>query len=256
MKERNTTSLAACLALTVSHTALAGTDIFFTPLTESALVTLPDSDEEMNAPWVVPAGVSQKNLTSMAEIEADMKQSVVRAPGAGTSASMWDMVSFDRHGKNIFIPHESPWGAGGSRYNIKQDKNEVMFSGDAGGMNGDWSKDWGAFDPSSYTPNGTVFFAEEWTAEGRVMEVLSPHAPIDKIEVRELDSIANVSHEGLLFSADEKTLYFVDEWNSGSIYKIEFLNKNKYDKGGRTFVLAVDAFDGDPAANYNEGDNP
>ncbi len=258
MKERNATSLAACIALAVSHTAFAGTDIFFNPLTQSAPVTLPDSVEELNAPWVVPAGISQINLTSMKEIEADIEQSVVRAPGAGTSASMWDMLAFDPKGKYLFIPHESPWGAGGSRYNIKKDKNEVLFVGDARGMETppDWSNDWGAFDPATYTPNGTVFFAEEWTAEGRVIEVLNPHARIDDIEIRELETIANVSHEGLRFSADAKTLYFVDEWNSGSIYKIKFRNKNRYEKGGQTFVLVVDAFDGDPAANYNEGVNP
>ncbi|MGH8476514.1 MAG: alkaline phosphatase PhoX [Methylococcales bacterium] len=256
MKDHSATSLAACLALAVTQTALAGTDTFFTPLTESAQVTLPDSDEEINAPWVVPPGVTQNNLTSMVEIEADIKQSVVRAPGAGTQGSMWDMVSFDSKGENIFIPHEAPWGAGGSRYNIKKDKNDVLFSGDSGGMNEDWSRDWGAFDPSTYTPNGTVFFAEEWTAEGRVLEVLNPHAKIDDIRVRELESIANVSHEGLRFSADGKTLYFVDEWNSGAIYKIRFRNKSRYGRGGQTFVLAVNAFDGDPAANYNEGVNP
>ncbi len=249
------TRLATSLAFIAAPMAMAGTDIFFTPLTESAPVTLPDSTEEMTAPFVVPAGVSQTMLTSMKEIEADIKQTVVRAPGAGTSASMWDMVSFDRLGRNIFIPHEAPWGAGGSRYNIAADKNEVMFAGDAGGMNGDWSKDWGAFDPSTLTPMGTVFFAEEWTAEGRVMEVTNPHAPVGNINVRELQSIANVSHEGLRFSADGKTLYFVDEWNSGSIYKLELRDKRKYDQGGQTFVMVVDAFDGDPAANYNEGDN-
>ncbi len=256
MKAHNTTSLAVCLALAVIQTALAGTDTFFTPLTQSAPVTMPDSGEEINAPWVVPAGVTQKHLTSMAEIEADIEQSVIRAPGAGTSGSMWDMLAFDPKGKNIFIPHETPWGAGGSRYNIKEDKNEVLFFGDSGGMNEDWSRDWGAFDPSTYTPNGTVFFAEEWTAEGRVIEVLNPHAEVDEIEIRELYSIPNVAHEGLRFSEDGKTLYFIDEWNSGSIYKIKFRNKSRYGRGGQIFVLAVDAFDGDPEANFDEGDNP
>lgn len=256
MKAHKSKPLIVCFALVVTQTALAGTDTFFTPLTESAPVTMPDSNEEINAPWVVPAGVKQKKLTSLMEIEADIEQSVIRVPGAGTSGSMWDMLAFDPTGENIFIPHETPWGAGGSRYNIANDKNEVLFSGDSGGMNEDWSNDWGAFDPSTYTPNGTVFFAEEWTAEGRVIEVLNPLAPVEEIRYRELNSIPNVSHEGLRFSEDGKTLYFVDEWNSGSIYKIKFKNPSKYGMGGRTFVLAVNAFDGDPAANFDEGVNP
>ncbi len=248
--------LASCLTLIVSPVAMAGSDIFFTPLTESAPVSTPDSPAEMSAAFVAPAGVTLTKLTSMNEIEADMAQSVVRAPGAGSGASMWDMVAFDKFGENIFIPHETPWGAGASRYNIATDSNEVMFHGDSNGMVGDWSNDWAAFDPATFTPNGSVLVAEEWSGEGRVLEVVNPHSFLDAIEVRELDSIANVSHEGLRFSADSKTLYFVDEWNSGSIYKIEFTNKNRYEKGGRTFVLVVDAFNGDPAANFNEGSNP
>lgn len=255
MKALNLTSSAVCLALAVVQTVVAGTDIFFVPLTESAAVTLPDSNEEIIAPWVVPAGVTQRTLTSMVEIEGDIRQSVLRTPGAGTSGSMWDMVSFDRSGKNIFIPHETPWGAGGSRYNIARDKNEVLFSGDSGGMVEDWSSDWGAFDPSTYTPNGTVFFAEEWTGEGRVIEVLNPLANVNNIRIRELNTIPNVAHEGLRFSRNAKTLYFVDEWNSGSIYKLRFRNKNRYTRGGQTFVLRVDAFNGDPEANFDEGDN-
>lgn len=255
MKNRYIHPLAACIAVALSPAALAGTDTFFQPLTESAPVTVSDSVEETEAPWVVPAGMSQKSLTSMAEIEADIAQSVIRAPGAGRSASMWDMVSFDPKGKNIFIPHETPWGAGGSRYNIRRDRNVVLFAGDNGGMNGDWSNDWGAFDPSTYTPNGTVLFGEEWTGEGRIMEIMNPDAKPHKIEVRELETIANTSHEGLRFSGDGKTLYFVDEWNSGALYKIRFRNKNRYELGGQTFVLAVDEFDGDPAANWNDDAN-
>ena len=75
--------------------ASAGTPPFFVPLTESAPVTAANSDEEMNQPWITPANITQENLTSMDEIEGDIGQSVVRVPGVGRSASMWDMVAFD-----------------------------------------------------------------------------------------------------------------------------------------------------------------
>jgi hypothetical protein len=198
--------------------------------------------------------VSQKNLTSMSEIEADASQSVVRAPGAGTEASMWDMSAYDPTGRFIFVPHESPWGAGLSRYDTRNDENVLLWSGDNNGMNGDWSNDYGAFDPSTFTPNCTVFVGEEWTAEGRLIETLNPFADPAHIQRRELQSIPNVAHEGLRFSHDEKTLYFVDEWNSGALYKFVMKKKGDYTKG-QTFVLVVDAFAGDPAANYNEAVN-
>jgi sugar lactone lactonase YvrE len=78
------------------------------------------------------------------------------------------------------------------------------------------------------------------------METLNPFALVDEIEVRELESIANVAHEGLRFSHDEQTLYFSDEWNSGSIYRFVMKQKGDYAKG-QTFVLVVDAFAGNAA---------
>jgi hypothetical protein len=258
--------MVAGAILTSASVAGAGSAPYFTPLTESAPVTAPNSDEEFNAPWVVPSGVSQRNLTSMDEIESDPTQSVGRAPdisvpgsgeqdvSAGSSQSMWDMAAYDPTGRFIFNPHESPWSAGLSRYDTWRDRNELLWRGDGQGALNDWSNDFGAFDPATFTTHCTVFAAEEWTGEGRLMETLNPFAPVEEIEVRELESIANVAHEGLRFSHDEKTLYFIDEWNSGSIYKFVMKDKRDYTRG-QTFVLVVDAFAGDPAANFNEGGN-
>jgi hypothetical protein len=254
MNKKLTYLLTASSIITLSQSALAGTDVFFTPLTASAVVADPNSVAEMNSPWVAPAGMAQVNLTSMDEIEGDPVQSVVRVPGTGTQASMWDMLAYDHRGKFAFIPHETPWGAGVSRYDIKNDVTEVLFAGDQLGATGNWTNDWAAFDPATFTPNKTVLAAEEWSGEGRVMEILNPFAPVDEIQVRELESIANVAHEGLRFSRDGRTLYFVDEWNSGSLYK--FVTKKKGDYTlGQTFVLVVDAYTGDPAADYNQGTN-
>lgn len=267
MRRRITsTTVAAGAILAAASQAAAGTMPYFTPLTESAPVTAPNSDEELNAPWVVPTGVSQRNLTSMQEIEADPTQSVSRAPdisvpgsgeqdvSAGSSQSMWDMAAFDATGRFVLVPHESPWSAGLSRYDRYRDRNELLWNGDGQGALGDWSNDFAAFDPATFTPNCTVFVAEEWSGEGRLFETTNPFAPVEEIEVRELESIANVAHEGLRFSADRKTLYFIDEWNSGSIYKFVMKKKGDYTRG-QTFVLAVDAFAGNPADNFNEPSN-
>ncbi|MEJ8566005.1 alkaline phosphatase PhoX [Elongatibacter sediminis] len=247
--------LVAGMLLALSQTAAAGTEPFFVPLTESATVTVPNSTEEFTAPWIAPAGVTQEILTSLDEVEADANQSVVRVPGLGSGASMFDMIAYDPTGRYLFIPHETGIGAGVSRYDIWNDRMETLFSGDLGGLEGDWSGDWGAFDPATFTPAGTLIMGEEWSGTGRVMEIQNPLAPADRIRVRELDTVANTSHEGLRFSADGKTLYFVDEWNSGAIYKVEFKQANSYKAPGVTYVLVADDYDGDPTLNYNQGNN-
>lgn len=245
--------LVAGAIASASSVASANTPPFFTPLTQSAPVVASNGPEELNAPWVTPAGVQQNNFTSMSEIEGDPNQSVGRAPGAGTQASMWDMVSYDVTGRFIFVPHESPYGAGVSRYDIEADETQLLFAGNNAGANNDWANDYAAFDPSTFTPMCTVLTAEEWSGEGRLMEILNPYASptMTPILVRELTSVPNVAHEGLRFSNDGSTLYFVDEWNSGSIYKFVMARPGDLSKG-QTFVLVVDAFAGNPAADYNQ----
>jgi len=254
MTTRLSSFAAMGAVLTVSTTAFAGGPTYFVPLTESAPVTGPQSHEELNAPWTAPKGMTQEDLTSLSEVEGDIAQSIVRVPGTGTSASMFDMVAFDASGKYLFIPHETPFGAGVSRYSLETDETTILFSGDLGGLDNDWSNDYAAFDPATFTPNGTLFLGEEWAGEGRIIEVLNPFAARADIQIRELQSIANVAHEGLRFSKDGRTIYFVDEWNSGSIYKFVMTTAGDYTQG-QTFVLNVDAFAGNAADNYNEPSN-
>lgn len=232
----------------------AGTDTFFNPLTHSASVASPNHINEINNPWVIPAGIGKKNLTSMREIEADISQSVIRVD-AGTSGSMFDMLAYDPTGRYIFIPHETPFGAGASRYDTVTDKNEIIFAGDQQGLNNDWSKDYGSFDPARFTPNGTLWLGEEWAGQGRVIEILNPLAPVSQIKHRELDSIANVAHEGINFSKKYKdTVYYIDEYNSGSIYKFVMTKAGDYTKG-QTFVLVIENFKGSYTANWNDLQN-
>ncbi len=248
-----TSVLLAC-----GHTALAGTDVFFNPLTESAAVAqTPNHVNELNSPWQVPAGVSYRNLTSLHEIEADATQSTVRVPGLGSVASMTDMSAFDPSGRYIFLPHETQYGAGLTRYDMKTDKAINLFKGDMNGAKGNWGSDFGALDPATWTPMNTLLVGEEWSGQGRLFEVMNPMADVEAGEaviVKELNSVPNVSHEGLRFNHDGTALYFVDEDRSGSIYKFVPKVKGDYSKG-QSFVLSVENYKGDPAAQAGKYPN-
>lgn len=243
--------LAVAVLLATSQTATAGTDVFFNPLTQSAAVAqMPNHINELNSPWQVPAGVSYKNLTSLHEIEADPDQSSVRVPGLGTGASMTDMSAFDPSGRYIFLPHETMYGAGVTRYDTETDKAINLFKGDMNGSHGDWSADFGALDPATWTPANTLLVAEEWSGQGRMFEVMNPMADVvagEDVIVKELTNIPNVSIEGLQFNHDGSALYFVDEDRSGSIYKFVPTVKGDYTRG-QAFVLVVDGFTGDASA--------
>jgi hypothetical protein len=58
----------------------------------------------------------------------------------------------------------------------------------------------------------------------------------------------------LRFSLDGSALYYVDEWNSGAIYKFVMSDASDY-TSGQTFVLVVDAYAGVAADNYNDPTN-
>lgn len=265
-------------AVAVSQLAGAGTEPFFNPLTQSSAVASPNHINELSSPWQVPAGMTQTNLTSLREVEADQQQSIQRVPAGGVS-SMFDMLAYDPSGRYLFIPHETPFGAGLSRYDSVDDRTVLLFAGDAEAGADDtcrdvacsaWEFDFAAFDPARWTPNGTVLLGEEWSGLGRIVEVLDPlgaapeNAVASSLEVgkdyRVLESIANVAHEGINFSRNfhNRVLYYIDEWNSGSIYALVLKKRGDYAGGGQTFVLSVDAFassGGDPSANWNEGGN-
>ena len=250
--------LAITALLAASHSAFAGTDVWFTPLTQSAPVVAPNHLAELASPWVMPEGIYHKNIVSLREVEDQVLspgQSIIRVPGQGTSGSMFDMLSFDPSGSYLFIPHETPIGAGCSRVSLYDNKTEVILAGDQQGATGNWSNDYGAFDPSRWTPNNTLFLAEEWAGYGRVVEILNPLAPADQIQHRVLESIPNVAHEGINFSEKfNDTIYFIDEFNSGSIYKFVMKTPGDYTVG-QTFVLSVDSFlpsGGNPARDWNQ----
>ncbi len=249
---KKTISVAVLLA--GSQLATAGTGLFFNPLVQSTGIVPPNHVNELTAPRQVPAGISQMKVTSLSDLEADPASSVVRVDGLGSVASMWDMAAFDPSGRYIFIPHETKYGAGLTRYDTVTRQAEVLFRGDTNGSHGDWSNDFGALDPATWTPNGTLLLGEEWSGQGRLFEVVNPLDPADRIQVRELTDVPNVSHEGLRFNHAGTALYFVDEDKSGSIYKYVPSRAGDYGRG-QSFVLKVDAFAGDPALHWNDPAN-
>lgn len=290
MRIRPTHLGLGAIALAVSQAVVAGTAPYFYPLQQSVAVASPNHLNELNSPWQTPAGFKQKNLLSLKEVEADVNQSIQRANGASTSASMFDMLSYDPSGRYIFIPHESPWGAGVSRYDSVTDKTELLFAGDqeaavnslcesqplaaerdpTNGLCPAWDFDFGAFDPSRWTPWGTLWLAEEWTALGRVVEIMNPLGPkpadvvasaaTEGVTWRIVEEIANVAHEGINFSVKnpQGVIYYIDEWNSGSIYMLKLKQPGNLSAGGQTFVLSVDAFlpsGGNPAEDFNRAPN-
>ncbi|MCB1229645.1 MAG: DUF839 domain-containing protein [Verrucomicrobiae bacterium] len=220
----------------------AGTDTWFTPLTTSATVVNPNDIEELTAPWVAPAGLQQINWVSLAEVENPILspgQTIQRVAGLDAVASMFDMTACHPNGTHLFIPHETEFGAGVTRYDIYANSCQLLFAGDG---SGNWTSDYGAFDPCRWTPNGTLFLAEEWSGTGKVVEVLNPMDDPNSIQTRQLTAIPRVAHEGINFSLKYKnTIYFIDEYNSGSIYKFVMAKRGDYTKG-QTFVLRVDDF--------------
>jgi len=252
MEQFSRSAVFTGLLLACAQTANAGTDVFFNPLTQSAAVAqISNHVNELTSPWQVPAGVSYRNLTSLHEIEADASQSTVRVPGLGQDASMTDMSAFDPTGRYIFLPHETRYGAGLTRYDTRTDRAVNLFHGNMNGAHGDWDGDFGALDPATWTPKNTVLVAEEWSGQGRMFEVMNPMADVEAGEtvvVNELSDVPNVSIEGLRFNHTGTAIYFVDEDRSGSIYKYVPGVKGDYTVG-QTFVLVVDDFDGDPSAN-------
>lgn len=255
MRKFAVAAITAGISLAMCQTSFAGTETYFVPLTESAPVTDADSVEENTAPWVVPPGVTFEPLTSMEEVEADPSQSVIRNEGLGNNESMWDMADFSPNGKYVFIPHETLYGAGVSRYHIPRDHMEILWQGDGLGAEDNWNGDYGAFDPSTVTPVGTLLLGEEWSGEGRLVEIRNPLVPNPaNVRVRVLENFPRVAHEGLRFSNDTNTLYYVDEFNSGSVYKAVF-QSNDYGTNAQHYVLSVDAFDGEAADLWNDPSN-
>ncbi|MCB9333738.1 MAG: esterase-like activity of phytase family protein [Lewinellaceae bacterium] len=208
---------------------------------------------EANSPFLLPAGFSQTLIVDRNTANLD--------PDFAPTFANWDMITLDPTEQFVFIPAEVGTGAGLIRYDMQSGDFVTAMRGDNSGSftsQPNWRPcqggDFGAIDPAEWTPFGTVLTAEEWAGKGRMFEWSNPlMAASEQPQVHWVSSIPSVSHEGLKFDG-AGNLYYIDENNSGSIYK--FVPKNAGDLSkGQSFVLAVDAFNGDPSANWNDAAN-
>ena len=120
-------------------------------------------------------------------------------------------------------------------------------------------RDFGAFDPVRWTPNGTLVAGEEWSGTGRAVEICNPLGDAPAVPVstsmtngdckndadaewRVLNGLPLTAWEGISYSpsAKNKVWYIIDEDNTGSVYKVEFVEEGEYNKA-QTFALVVDS---------------
>lgn len=255
MNRRLLFSPALTLAVLALQPCQATAQLPFVPITGSTVVPA-GSPTESTGPWTLPVGYTQTKLTSLKQIESDPSQSTIRVPGLGSTATMWDMSAFSKDGRYIFIPHETQYGAGVSRYDTTTGATVRMFGGDTQGSVGNWASDYGALDPAVIMPNGNLLVAEEWSGLGRIFEVKNPTRSLTGpdafqagVDFVQLPKIPSVSHEGLKFDK-AGNMYFIDEDVSGSIYKFAPKNPGDY-SSGQTFVLKVGAYAGTATTTQN-----
>lgn len=187
-------------------------------------------------------------------------------PGAGgefqSTFGAWDMLDTDPSGRFVFLPFETTGGAGLVRYDRNTDNAVTLMGGngtrvyDTNPADG-WdplTDDFQRFDPNTFTPAGSLITGEE-EPTGRMFEVLNPYTATDRADtiVRWLDNVPAVHHEGIRFDNTGR-MYFVDENNTGSIYRLTPTFGNDYALG-KVEVLVDNDMTAAPAENYNSAAN-
>ncbi|MBX3617280.1 alkaline phosphatase PhoX [Nitrosomonas sp.] len=161
----------------------------------------------------------------------------------------WDMITANETGvdagRYLFMPFETG-NAGMQRVDLwNPDYNTRTVTLVAPG-----SQNFVSGDASRWTPWGGYLTAEEFwgsgSTKGRLFELTNPVAATGSGDSNFIhrNLLPRVSHEGLTFDKDNN-LYFIDEFNGGSIYKFVSANPNAtngddYFAAGQTFVMLVD----------------
>ncbi|WP_256598236.1 alkaline phosphatase PhoX [Nitrosospira sp. Nsp11] len=160
----------------------------------------------------------------------------------------WDMITanetgFDA-GRYLFIPFET-LEAGVQRIDLKTGLTKTLVKpGTQGFTKGDASR---------WTPWNSYLTAEEFwekgSTKGRLFELTNPTTATGGGDSNFVHRsiVPRVAHEGLAFDK-ENNLYFIDEFNGGSIYKYvpashAATTGNEYFFAGQTFVLQVNGGD-------------
>ena len=157
-----------------------------------------------------------------------------------SNSGNWDMITANENGPDagryLFMPFET--GSGGvQRTDLWTGITKtIVQSGTQGFVSGDFSR---------WTPWGTYMTAEEsWgtgSNKGRLFEVTNPLADTSTASFVHRNVLPRVSHEGGAFDKNNN-LYFIDEFNGGSIYKYVSAapgasSGDSYFDKGQTFVL-------------------
>ncbi len=216
----------------------------------SRTATVPTN--ESTSPFLLPNGFTQTKVVDRNTANKD-------TDFAATFGN-WDMIALDPSNRYIFIPMEVGGGAGLVRYDSQtgdfvtalKGNNTRVFSSNPATWDAK-NDDFVALDPATYTPYGTVITAEEG-GNGRLFEWRNPLAAVGVApDVVWRSAIPSVAHEGLRFDA-QGALYFIDESNTGSLYK--FVPKTVGDlSAGQSFVLKVNGYNGVATENWNSTSN-
>jgi secreted PhoX family phosphatase len=211
-----------------------------------------DATRETTAPFLLPTGFTQTKVVDTAAIKAD--------PDFATTFANWDMIALDPSNRYIFVPTEVGSGAGLFRYDTQTGDVVTALKGNLTGPGSTTPATWNpkndyfaSFDPATYTPYNTVLVGEEGS-RGRLFEWTNPlAAPTVAPNVVWRSNIPSVAHEGVRFDS-QGALYFIDESNTGSIYK--FVPKTANDLSiGQTFVLKVNAYTGNASETWDSVGN-
>lgn len=231
-------NIAVASALAAMSVGAHAADTYFdnfTPLTASAGAT---------ATPATPITLSSPNFTQVTIADKLTQNTLV----PGSTSGNWDMMTANETGPNagryLFMPFETATG-GVQRVDL-QDSNyntrtvTIVAPGSQGFVSGDASR---------WTPWGSYVTAEEsWSTggngKGRLFEVTNATtAGANGGSFVQRSIIPRVSHEGLAFD-QQKSMYFIDELNGGSIYKYvsanpNATNGNDYFAAGQTFAAKV-----------------
>jgi len=220
--------LVAALMSTTAHSALAQATRF------STFTPLPSSVPAGSLPEATPFQVSNPNFL----------QRTINANDAGAAnggiklGDNWDMITLNENGPSagryLFSPYETTGTAGVRRLDLQ--------TGTAVNLVAPGTQGFAVGDASRWTPFGTYLTAEETTG-GRLFEVKNPLAAPGAENFTQHNIIPRVSHEGLAFDK-ANNLYFIDENNSGSIYRYTSATPNNgatFFDAGQTSVLKVGA---------------
>lgn len=231
--------LSLAIAMALAGQASAADTLFdtFTPLASSAGPINPVGGPGEAAPITL----SSPNFSQLSIADRTTQNTLV--PGSNSGA--WDMIAANDTGPDagryLFMPFET--GTGGVQRVDLLDPNyntrtvTIVAPGTQGFVAGDASR---------WTPWGAYLTAEEsWgtgSTKGRLFEVTNPTtAAANGGTFVQRSVIPRVSHEGLAFDKNNN-LYFIDEFNGGSIYKYvsaapgATTGDSYFDKG-QTFVL-------------------